>query len=206
VRGQQYDRAVGIYQDLLKEQPDSGDLLFKVAETYRRKGDNNTALDYLRRATTAMPNNPDPLLVMALLMDSTGKRDQAKPIYEQVLRLKPDDFTALNNLAFIKAEEGGDLDSALTMAQRARQQRPNENAIADTLGWIYIKKNLSDDAVRIFNELVQKEPKNPTYHYHLGMALLQKGDKTNGKKSLEVALQNNPSPTESAKIKQLLAN
>ena len=43
-----------------------------------------------------------------------------------------------------------DLDQALTMAQRAVQAAPKSPEIADTLGWIYIKKNLSEEAIRIF--------------------------------------------------------
>ena len=48
-----------------------------------------------------------------------------------------------------KAEEGLDLDAALTMAQRARQLAPNATAMADTVGWIYIKKNLPDSAIAV---------------------------------------------------------
>ena len=115
-------------------------------------------------------------------MDGTGRREQAKPIYEQILKIEPDHPVALNNLAYIKAEEGVDLDEALTMAQRARQKLPNSAYIKDTLGWIYIKKNLSADAVLVFKDLVQEEPANPQFHYHYGMALLQKGDKPMAKK------------------------
>ena len=76
---------------------------------------------------------------------------------------------ALNNLAFAKAQDGVDLDQALTMSQKARQQMPNSPAVSDTLGWIYVKKNLSDDAVRIFKDLVAQVPDNPTFHYHYGV-------------------------------------
>ena len=137
-------------------------------------------------------------------MDATGKRDQAKPIYEQILKIKPDNPVALNNLAFIKAEEGVDLDQALSMSQRARQAMPNAPVVSDTLGWIYIKKNLSEDAVRVFKDLTDKVPTNPTFHYHYGMALLQKGDKPSAKKELEKALEDKPSKGDEAKIRELL--
>ena len=55
-----------------------------------------------------------------------------------------------------------------------------------------------------FRDLVVKEPANPTYHYHFGMALMQKGDKPSAKKELEKAIQNNPSKDEVVKIKDLL--
>src|SRR5437879_13688046 len=98
------------------------------------------------------------MMQLGLLMDGTGRREQAKPIYEQILKIEPDHPVALNNLAFIKAEEGQDLDEALTMAQRARQGMPSSPDIMDTLGWIYLTKNLSDDEVRHDTELLVAEP------------------------------------------------
>jgi len=122
------------------------------------------------------------------------------------LKIEPDHPVALNNLAYIKAEEGVDLDEALTMAQRARQKLPNSPFIKDTLGWIYIKKNLSADAVNVFKDLVRDDPSNPQFHYHYGMALLQKGDKPSARKELETAIRNNPSKDDAGKIRQLLAS
>jgi Flp pilus assembly protein TadD len=142
---------------------------------------------------------------MAMMYDMEGRQPESKPLYEHVLRLQPDNAIALNNLAYQMAESGNDLDQALTMAQRAKQQRPTDNNVADTLGWIYIKKNLSDSAIGIFRDLVQKEPERATYRYHLAMALYQKGDKAQARKELEVALKSNPAKDEAAKIRDLLA-
>jgi Flp pilus assembly protein TadD len=125
-------------------------------------------------------------------------------VYEHILKLDPNHPIALNNLAYRKAEEGQDLDGALTMAQRARQLQPNATAMADTLGWIYIKKNLSADATRIFQDLVKKEPDNAIYHYHYGLALIQKGDKPSARRELEVALKNKPPKNEADKIQDEL--
>jgi len=204
-RDLRYDDAIRIYTALLQSDPKSSDVLSRLAETQRRKGDVNTAIETFRRASQAAPTDPRPLLQLGLLMDGTGRRDQAKPIYEQILKIQPDHPIALNNLAFIKAEEGTDLDEALTMAQRARQKLPESPNVKDTLGWIYIKKNLSDDAVRIFRELVDQDPNNPSFHYHYGLALLQKGDRPSAKREFEVAIRNKPSKDEAGKIRELLA-
>jgi Flp pilus assembly protein TadD len=104
----------------------------------------------------------------------------------------------------MKAEQNVDLDRALTMAQQARQKAPNEPAVADTLGVIYLKKNLNDDAVRVFKDLVQQSPTNASFHYHFGMALLQKGDRPSAKRELEAAMKYNPNKDDGPKIKQLL--
>ncbi len=204
VRSERYDDAIKKYQEVLSKNPKDADVLFKLGETFRRKGDLNQSIDTFRKASQAAPNDAGPLLQLGLLMDGTGRRDQAKPIYEQILRIQQDHPIALNNLAFIKAEEGTDLDSALSMAQRAFQAQPKSPDIADTLGWVYIRKNLSTEAVRVFTDLVKQYPANPLYRYHYGMALMQRGDRPSAKRELEAALRNQPSKTEADKIQELL--
>lgn len=204
VRAAQYDEAIAMYKEVLDKEPNLAAVLFRLGETYRRKGDLNVAIDTFQRASQAAPNDPAPLLQMGLLMDGTGRREQAKPVYEQILKLEPDHPIALNNLAFIKAEEGVDLDQAMSMAQRARQKMPDSPDISDTLGWIYIKKNLSDQAVGLFTQLVQNNPNNPSFRYHYGLALRQKGDVAGARRELEAALLNSPSKEEEGEIQELL--
>jgi tetratricopeptide (TPR) repeat protein len=187
-RAARYDESIAIFKALVDKDPKSSDLLFKLAETYRQHGDTNLAIDYFRRSSDAAPNNADPLLRLALMLDDIGKRDQALPIYERILTIQPDESTALNNLAFIKASQGTDLEGAFTMAQRARQKDPNNPNVQDTLGWIFIKKNQTEDAVRIFRDLVAKYPTSAVFHYHYAMALFQKGDRVSAKRELSAAL------------------
>jgi Flp pilus assembly protein TadD len=204
VRAERYDEAIALYQKLLTQDPRSRDLLWKLGETERRKGDLNTAIDTFRRCSQSAPSDTACLTALGLIYEGTGKTAEAKPIWEQVLKIQPDNPLALNNLAFAKAQDGVDLDQALTMSQKARQQMPNSPAVTDTLGWIYVKKNLSDDAVRIFKDLTTQVPSSPTFHYHYGVALLQKGDKPSAKKEFLTALADHPSTNEELKIKELL--
>ena len=81
---------------------------------------------------------------------------------------------------------------------------PQDPNVSDTLGWIYIKKNLSDNAIQIFQELVQQYPNQATFRFHLAMALFQKGDKPRAKKELEQALKSNPPKEEAGKIRELM--
>ena len=128
-----------------------------------------------------------------------------RQVYEATLKLDPNNGVALNNLAFLLAETGGNLDDALTKAQRAKQLLPSLYEISDTLGWIYLKKNLADQAIDIFKDLVVKEPNHSTYRYHLGIAYSQKGDKTQALDQLREALKYNPTKDEKDQIQQLIA-
>jgi tetratricopeptide (TPR) repeat protein len=203
-RAERYDEAINLYQGLLNKEPKNPDLLFKTGETLRLKGDLNAAMDNFRKCSQAAPSDTMCLMLLAMILQGTGRDDQSKPIYEQILKVDPDHAIALNNLAYIKAQEGVDLDQALTMAQRAVQRAPAALDLSDTLGWIYIKKNLSENAATIFKDLVQKDPNNSTFHYHYGMALAQKGDKVSARKEFDAALHHSPSKDEEQKIHEQL--
>jgi tetratricopeptide (TPR) repeat protein len=204
-----YDMAIAEFRKVLSGiEPASkaaGDVHLRIGETLRRKGDLNGAVDSLQKAREAAPENAVVLSTLALALDASGRRQEARQIYEQTLKLDPSNWVVLNNLAFLIAESGGDLDQALTLANRARQLGPNNlPEISDTVGWIYLKKNRSDNAIEIFRDLVNKQPNHSTYRYHLGMALSQKGDKPNAIKELEQALKSNPTKEERDKIQTLI--
>ena len=90
------------------------------------------------------------------------------------------------------------------MAQRAKQLLPDLPEVSDTLGDIYLRKNLNNDAVDIFKGLVDKVPTSSTYHYHLGRAYFQVGDKQKATAQLNLALKYSPTPFEKSQIQELL--
>jgi tetratricopeptide (TPR) repeat protein len=203
MRSGKYNDAVVTFKKVATEQNKIPDLYMRLAEAQSRSGDTTGALESWKRASDLDPNLALPLLNRATTLDTMKRRTEARPLYEQVLRIQPDQPIALNNLAYLLAEEGTDLDMALTLAQRARQKAPNDPMIADTLGWIYIKKGLANNAVPIFTELTTKYPAVAVFHYHLAMAHSQRGDVAQAKRSIEAALKANPQNQELEDIKKL---
>lgn len=208
-RTARYEEAIAEYHWLLdrldKKAPMAGDIHLRLGETLRLKGDIDGAIASLQKAREVLPANSLVLNTLALLLDGAGRKEEAKKAYEDTIRLEPENAIALNNLAFIIANmQGGDLDLALTYAQRARQRLPQVPEVADTLGLIYLKKNLPDDAIQIFRQCVAQSPKFPTYRYHLGMALHQKGDMIRAKEELQTALAHGPNKEEEKGIRDLL--
>ncbi len=175
-----------------------------LGEAYEAKGDHEAAMTSLERARVANPADASVWLRMGKILDATGRKQKARECYEQVLKLDPENVMALNELAFLLAETNGDLDLALTYAQRAKQKLPLVDEFSDTLGWIYLKKQLSKSALEIFEPLAAKEPARSTYRYHLGAALLALGETARAQKELQAALRNNPSREEAGKIRELM--
>ena len=73
-------------------------------------------------------------------------------------------------------------------AQTARDQLPDDPLIADTLGWIYYKKNVYLRANSLLKEAAEKLPDNPMVQYHYGMAQHKNGDTSGAKETLQAAL------------------
>jgi tetratricopeptide (TPR) repeat protein len=203
MRAGQPEQAVAMFRKVAQAQNNVPDLFMRLAHAQRAGGDMTGALESWKKASDLAPTLVDPLLYRATALDEMKRRTEARPLYEQVLRIKPDHATALNNLAYLLAEEGNELDTALTLAQRAKQRAPNDPMIADTLGWIYIKKGLANNAVPIFTELTAKYPAVAVFHYHLAMAHSQRGDSAQAKRAIEAALKANPQKQELEDIKKL---
>ena len=75
----------------------------------------------------------------------------------------------------------------------------------DTLGLIYLKKNLTEDGVRMLREVVKREPGNAAFRLHLALALYQKGDRVMARRELEAARRNRPDDKQQNQIQELLA-
>ncbi|MGJ5817412.1 tetratricopeptide repeat protein [Paludibaculum fermentans] len=201
----QGDVAESEYRQLVDKDPKNPELYMRLGETLRKKGQIQASIEVLKRGQQLSPTNPNANLQLAMTLDLAGMKRESLPLYEAVVKVEPDNPIALNNLAFMYAEDGKDLDQALTYAQRAKSKMPNNEDVADTMAWIYIKKQLNDNAITILKDLTNKQPKNPTYHHHMGVALFQKGNKAAAKQSLQTALSLKPAKDEESKIRELLA-
>ena len=148
--------------------------------------------------------------MVGMLWEAQGKTDEARKSYEATLRDDPNAGVAANNLAFIYAEAGDNLDVALQLATTAKQRIPDEPTIDDTIGWIYYKKDMASLAVRPLEESVKKmQDRSPGEQaevlYHLGMTYAKLGDKAKARNTLELALKLNPEVGGDA-AKRALAN
>lgn len=206
---QQFPQAIATYQALLakfKEPKQQAGLYIQIGQAYRSMGDTQHSLEAFEKSLAGMPDNSTTMRDLAGLYEVVGRKDTAKQYYERALKIDPNDPIALNNLAYLIADSNGDLNLALKYAQQARQRLPNLSEISDTLGEIYLKKNLVDNAIDSFKSLVVANPGNPTYYYHYALALKQKGDKANARKECEAALAARPPRAQEDQIRQLMAS
>lgn len=202
---QLFQQAADNYKEILKTTAESTDVWLRLGALQRQLGQYDAALASFEQASNASPRNPVPILNRATLLETLGKSKEAIDAYNKVLGVDPENAMAMNNLAFLNAQSGTNLDQAMTYAERAKKQFPNSPQITDTLGYVYYQKNLTNEAVRIFRQIVQDNPQNSTFHLHLAMALLKEGDKDGAKEEAEKALKTSAAPAEQSKIRSLMS-
>jgi tetratricopeptide (TPR) repeat protein len=145
------------------------------------------------------------LTMVGMILMTQGQTEPAMKKFEEVLAIDPRAVIAANNLAWMHAEAGDDLDTALKLAQTATAQAPDQPELMDTLGWVYYKKNLPELAIPLFESCVKKAPANAVYHHHLGLAYLKAGKSAQARAAFQRALANNPDPNTADGAKTALA-
>jgi Tfp pilus assembly protein PilF len=207
LRAAKFDLAAVTFRNALEltpaTLPAAGLLHFRLAEAYRQLNNREEWGKSLAMAGQTLKDNPSLLVANGLYQDVVGQKEKAMSFYRQALGLEPNNPQALNNLAFLITETGGDLDTALDMAKRARNMLPESAEAADTLGWIYARKRWSDVAVMLLKSALQKDPGNKATRQHLVEALELKEQGAAGRE-LKAALKAPSSPENDEKIKQLL--
>lgn len=159
-----------------------------LAELYRVQGKMDQAIKEYEEVVAKNPKLVSMQFLLGLIYEQQKNPGKAKALYQSVLKADPKFAPAANNLAYMLAEEGEDLDQALTFAQSAREQVPDDPNIADTLGWVYYKKKAYLKASELLKEAVDKLRDSPVVQYHYGMAQYMNGDRDGAKKSLQAAL------------------
>jgi tetratricopeptide (TPR) repeat protein len=99
---------------------------------------------------------------------------------------------AANNLAWIYAGLSGGLGTALALAHLAAARAPKPADADHRLGWLYYRTGLPSLAIDAFTRSVEKDPTNPIYFRHLGLAYAKAGDWASSKECLEKAAELRP--------------
>lgn len=207
MKQRQFDEAIATFRSLIPEAPDDhsrGGLWVNIGEAYRYKDDLTAAIQAMEQAVALLPDDARAVTNLAVLYDAQYDFVHARQYYERALAIDPNNPLVLNNLAFMLSENGGDLDQALNYARTAQAKLPTFLEVDDTVGWIYLKKNMPSIAIAEFRKLLDAAPQNPEYHYHYALALNQQGDLADALEECKTALERNPKPDLGKQIRSLM--
>ncbi len=118
------------------------------------------------------------MVQVAMLHETVKDYEAARKRYEEALAILPDDYVALNNLAYLLMEQLHLPQQALPYARRAVEVCPSTGkpAALDTLGWVQAGLGNLDDAIGSLTDAVQRDDQYVPARVHLGEVYRRKGN------------------------------
>ncbi len=176
-----------------------------LGQIYVRQGRLDAALAEFEQLAQRDSKPVVALTFAGMILQARGRMPDARAKFERALQLDPSAAVAANNLAWLYAESGQNLDLALELAQRAAARMPDVAEVNDTIGWVHMKNNLPRAALPYFEKSVKKDGGNALYQYHLGLALAGVGNTTSARLALERAIKLKPDFDGAADAKRILS-
>jgi tetratricopeptide (TPR) repeat protein len=178
-----------------------GQLLYEQGRLQEGRREFEKLLELRPRAIPA-------LTMIGVILRREGKTDEAAEQYRKVLAIDSQAPVAANNLAWIYAEQGRNLDEAVILARAAKKKLPDVLEVSDTLGWVYYRTGQPEAlnlALPFLQECVERAPSNPLYRYHYGAALARAGKTADARAQLEQAVKLDPQFHGAAESRRILA-
>jgi tetratricopeptide (TPR) repeat protein len=119
----------------------------------------------------------DARFILSSICGSDQRPDQAVEWLEQVLDEFPGDVGAMNDLGYLLADQGLQLQRALGMIQNAVACEPENFAYRDSLGWALYRLGRYDEAVEELSLAAKTEQPDPVILDHLADAQMAVGNR-----------------------------
>jgi tetratricopeptide (TPR) repeat protein len=163
-----------------------------LAQYYARTGRTAETIQTYENALKISPDQAQIHHFLGVLYEYGGQKDKAVEHYEAAIRSEPNLGEAKNNLAYLFAEKGDQLDRALDLAQEAKALMPDDPNTADTLGWVLYRRGVPSAAIGYLKEAVAGtragDPNLGLIRHHLALAYEASGDKAQAREAAEQAL------------------
>jgi tetratricopeptide (TPR) repeat protein len=193
VEGGRLDEATREVELAVEAQPDNPRGLELLSRLYQRQGRVEEAIRKLEESVRAGKAPVGHRVLLGRMVLERGDRARALEILDGVLGERSDLPAVKNDVAFLlSVQEGGDLRRALQLAREAREARPEMSEFADTLGYVYLRLEMTEaalDQLKSAGALAREgTPSWATAQFHLGLALKQAGRREEAAAALNRAL------------------
>jgi tetratricopeptide (TPR) repeat protein len=202
------EEATHAMQRIARDYPDSSIPAIREGDLLRYKQRFAEAISAYDRAIARIktPGTTDWLVYYnrGICYERSHQWTKAEADFKHALTLSPDQPFVLNYLGYSWADMGQNLAQARTMIDKAVQNRPNDGAIVDSLGWVILRQGNVPESVRTLERAVELEPEDASINGHLGDAYWAAGRKLEATYQWRRALIFNPAPDDAAKLEAKL--
>lgn len=174
-----FGEAVNEFKRITSDNPASLQPYVAFGDLYRSEEKYAEALEQYNKAIALIPepveNRWTVYYARGICHERLQKWDLAEKDLKLALELSDEDPLVLNYLGYSWIEQGKNLTEALTMVEKAVDQRPSDGYIVDSLGWAHYQLGDFAKAVEYLQQAVVLQPADPTINEHLGDAFWKVG-------------------------------
>ena len=206
------DESVAMVRDSLKLDPNNPDLNLVLGWTLTRARKTDEAIAQLKGILERFPNNEELVLKARSSLSSIYAEQndfaRAEAELETIFAKNPDDPGINNDLGYLYADQGKNLEKAEEMIRLAVSRDPDNYAYLDSLGWVLFKRGKFQEA-RGPLEKAQGDPRaDSTIPDHLGDVYFQLQEHAKARaaweRAVKMASQAKPADKKLAEIQKKL--
>ncbi len=145
-------------------------LQVRLGNLLQSQGDVTQAEQLYNKVLSSAPRYAAAHMAMGTLKEQNGDKGAALNYYQQTIRINKRNIGALNNLAYLLADNFGEYQDAVKYAMDAYRLSPGDPRIMDTLGFVLLKLEKVDDAEQLLEKAHQLMPNQHTIMLHLAKA------------------------------------
>ena len=155
---ERYEEILQVWQELVREHPDNYFYLFELARAYSHLEYYDEAIFYFKKSIALDPGNTDTTASLGYAYLHSGQYDLAEEAFHKALAFAPENTDALEGLRRLRSLSGSDEERTLIIKAQKFEEEGNY-----------------EDAVVVWERLVQIDPDDVSYLYSLGRALQHVG-------------------------------
>lgn len=166
------DEAFGVYEALMRQFPDDPEAQLRAGDLLARLGHDDEAIAHYRRMIDRFGGNPavvkNARLMLSLVYSNLERFDEAEQQLEILYEAEPDDPHINNDLGYMWADRGKNLDRAEAMIRKAVAEEPENPSYLDSLGWVLHRLGRHQDALAPLEKAARGRVSDATIYDHLG--------------------------------------
>ena len=199
------DKSLQYFNKALEVSPGNPTLHLLRGLVHEKKKDLAAMVADLEQAVKGNPELTAAWIRLGMVYQAKGEKEKARNAYLHVIERDEKNWVAFNNLAWMAAESGEDLDRALRWADKARLLQPQSHAVYDTLGWVYRARKEYPKAIVSLERALKLQPNAVDSHYHLGVTLVDAGRKEEARRHLKKVIELAPGSAMAREAEKALA-
>lgn len=202
LRISQASLALTAAQEAAAALPNDLRVLYALGQAQEAAGQTNQAIETFNRLAALQPQSKFLIANMAERTLLAGNVQSAVALYRSVIEQQPDNYVALNNLAWAAGQIGDS--KAIEYAQRPVKLAPEDAAALDTLGSLLVARGDVEQGVALLRRAKELAPKRQDIRLNYAKALIKAGRKSAARSELEALRSTADDPAGKAEIAAIL--